>query len=160
MTLEERRLLNPAFGAVLVARAAYGFMKEATSGLPFVYAYLLLPLLLHPETRGRLPISVVTKLVSWTERNGDLVAPVPHRVRELATVTRDSVFLASTAGIIALGTAAEIQAILTEKELLKFERASASVEIGECMRKAYFIGRWLATSGTVPTVMTALGVQL
>ncbi len=160
MTLEERRLLNPAFGGVLVTRAAYGFMKEAKLGLPFVYAYLLLPILLHPETRGRLPTSVVTKLISWTERNGDLVAPVPHRVRELATVTRESVFLASTAGIIALGTAVEIRPILAEKRLVNFERVSASAEIGECMRKAYFIGRWLATSGTVPTVMTALGVQL
>ena|ERR1700728_4705124 len=160
MSLEERRLLNPAFASALVIRAVYGFTKETRSGLPFVYAYLVLPLLLHPDTRERLPQTVVTKLVTWTERNGDVVAPVPQRVRELAPATRESLLLASIAGLIDLDRTAEIQPVLAERELVRFERSSASPEITACMRKAYFLGRWLATAGTVPTVMTALGVQL
>ena len=160
MSLEERRLLNPAFGGVLLVRTAYGYVKEASSGLPFVYAYLVLPLLLSPETRERLPQTVVTKLVSWTERNSDVVAPIPNRVRELSSATRDALFLISSAGVIALGRVAGIQPTLPEREIIRFERASGSQEVRECIHKAYFLGRWLATAGTIPTVMTALGVRL
>jgi hypothetical protein len=160
MSLEERRLLNPAFGGALVIRATLGYAKEGTSGLPYVYTYLILPLLLHPETRDRLPSTIVTKLVTWSERNGDVVAAIPQRVKELAPATRESLFLASTAGLISLGDTGEIHPVLAEGELARFERTSGSSEVTICMRKANFIGRWLATSGTVPTVLTALGVQL
>ena len=79
-SLEERRLLNPAYCGLLVAAAAVGHEREVHRGLPYIYAYLVLPLVLHPETRERLPNSVATKLVTWTERNSELVAGIPRRM--------------------------------------------------------------------------------
>jgi hypothetical protein len=160
VSIEDRRLLNPAFVGALIARSAQGFRKEASAGLPFVYSFLVLPLVLHPETRERLPHAIVTKLLSWTERNGDLVALVPRRVAELAPATRDGLFVMSTSGLVTLGTAGKIEPALGEKVILNFEKESGSSEVSECIKKANFIGRWFATSGTVPTVLTSLGVRL
>jgi hypothetical protein len=160
VSIEDRRLLNPAFSGILLIRASQGFWKQSQNGIPFIYAYLVLPLLLHPETRERLPSAVVTKLVTWTERNGDLVALIPRRISELASATRDGLFVATASGLAHLGPAGQIEPILKENDLTSFEKKTASSEIAGCMRKAHFIGRWFATSGTVPTVLTALGVRL
>ena len=66
----------------------------------------------------------------------------------------------STSGLVTLGTAGKIEPALGEKVILNFEKESGSSEVSECIKKANFIGRWFATSGTVPTVLTSLGVRL
>jgi hypothetical protein len=160
ISLEDRRLLNPAFAGALVLRTSQGFRKEAKRGLPFIYAYLVLPLVLHPETRQRLPHAVVTKLPSWAERNSDLVAPLPHRIGELAPATREGLFVISSAGLAELGVGGSIEPALNEKTLTDFEKHAGASEVADCVKKAGFVGRWLATSGTVPTVLTILGIRL
>jgi hypothetical protein len=159
-SLENRRLLNPGFGGALLIRAAHGFKKESKCAFPFIYAHLVLPLVLHPETRERLPSSIVTKLLSWTERNGDVIAPLSNRIVELAQATREALFLITTTGLANLGDTGEIDPVLADKMLANFARSSNSNEVLDCSNKAYFVGRWLGTSGTVPTVLTVLGVNL
>jgi hypothetical protein len=160
LSIEDRRLLNPAFAGLLVLRASQGFWKECHVGLPFIYAYLVLPLVLHPETRERLPHAIVTKLLSWAERNGDLVSLLPRRVGELAPATREGLFAISTTGLARLGAGGQLEPVLEQKQLVDFEKSSGSSEVSDSMKKANFVGRWFAISGTVPTVLTALGVRL
>lgn len=160
ISLENRRLLNPAFAGSLLLRASQGFLREAQSGLPYIYAYLVLPLILHPETRERLPQTIVTRLPTWTERNGDLTALIPTRVGDFAATTRAAIFLVTTTNLASLNDAGGIAPIISEKSLANFEKSSVSGEVSACFRKAYFVGRWLATAGTAATVMTVLGVKL
>jgi len=159
-SLEGRRLLNPAFTGILLLRAAQGFAKEAKSDLPFVFSYLVLPLVLHPETRERLPQTIVTKLVTWAERNGELVAMLPRRTSELAEATRDGMFAVSTNGLAILGPTGQIKPVIDAKTQAAFDKQIGSAEVIECLKKALFVGRWLATAGSAPTVLTALGVRL
>jgi hypothetical protein len=159
-SLEGRRLLNPAFTGIVLLRAAQGYSKESEADFPFIYSYLVLPLVLHPETRERLPQSIVTKLLAWTERNGDLVAQLPRRVTELANATRQGLFAVSTTGLATLGASGQIKPVLSQKTQSAFERLLGSAEVIDCLKKANFVGRWLATAGTAPTVLTALGVRL
>jgi hypothetical protein len=159
-SLEDRRLLNPAFTGVLLVRASQSFWKQAQAGLPYVYAHLVLPLVLHPETRERLPHAIVTKLVTWSERNGELLAPLPRRTNEFTPATREGLFVATSTGLARLGPSAEIEPLIPERLLIAFERQVASLEVAECVKKANFLGRWFAASGTVPTILTALGVRL
>jgi hypothetical protein len=131
-SLEGRRLLNPAFTGVLLLRAAQGFVKEAESDLPFIYSYLVLPLVLHPETRERLPQAIVTRLATWAERNGDLVTILPRRVGELAQATREGIFAISTNGLVTLGGKGELRPAITQKIQVAFERQIGSAEVIEC----------------------------
>jgi hypothetical protein len=160
ISLENRRLLNPAFAGLVLIRAINGFFREAKIGFPYIYSYLILPLVLHPETRERLPQAIVTRLPSWAERNSELTALLPRRVADLAPATREALFLATTTGLITLGKSAELMSTVTEKVLTGFEKNSSSGEVGACLHKANFVGRWLATSGTSATVLTVLGVQI
>ena len=159
-SLEGRRLLNPAFTGTVLLRAAQGFVKEAKSDLPFVYSYLVLPFVLHLETRERLPQTIVTKLVTWAERNGDLVAILPRRVSELAEATREGIFAVSTNGLAALGPTGQIRPAFNLKNQAAFDKQIGSAEVIDCLKKANFVGRWFATAGSAPTVLTALGVRL
>ena|SRR5665213_978873 len=160
ISLENRRLLNPAFAGLVLIRAINGFFRETKNGFPYIYSYLILPLVLHPETRERLPQAVVTRLPSWAERNGDITALLPRRVADFAPATREALFLSTTTGLIRLGKAAELTSSVTDKALLNFEKNSVSEEVATCLHKANFVGRWLATSGTSTTVLTVLGVQI
>jgi Family of unknown function (DUF6521) len=159
-SLENRRLLNPAFAGLMLIRTAQGYYKEAKIGLPYIFSYLVLPLVLHPETRDRLPQAVVTRLPSWAERNGELTALIPRRVGDFAPATREAIFLAATTGLVTLGDSGEIVSVVNEKPLIDFGKNSASAEVAACLHKAHFVGRWLATSGTSVTVLTVLGVQM
>jgi hypothetical protein len=160
LSLESRRLLNPAFVGGLVVRASQGFQRESKNGLPYIYAYLILPLVMHPETRARLPNAIVTRLPTWAERNGDLTALVSRRVGDLAPATKEGIFLATSTGLAAIDNDGKIVPVLAERSLVDFEKNSVSNEVTACFRKASFVGRWFATSGTVSTVMTVLGVEL
>jgi Family of unknown function (DUF6521) len=157
---ENRRLLNPAFAGALIVRASQGFEREAKGGMPYVYAYLILPLVLHPETRERLPNAIVTRLPTWAERNGDLIPSVSRRAGDFAPATKDGIFLVTTTGLATINDKGRIAPTTKEKGFVEFEKVSASHEVASCFHKAQFVGRWLATSGTAPTVMTVLGVEL
>jgi hypothetical protein len=160
LSLENRRLLNPAFAGLVLIRAVIGFHREAKVGFPYIYSYLVVPLVLHPETRERLPQAIVTRLPTWAERNGELTALLPRRVADLAPATQEALFLAATTNLIAFGQEGKILASLSEKALATFEKQNPSAEVDACLRKANFVGRWLATSGTAPTVLTVLGVKI
>lgn len=157
-SLEYLRLLNPAFSGLLVLRGAAGYAKETEKNFPFIYSYLILPFVLHAETRERIPGTIITKLATWSERNADLVAGFAKRARELAPATRDGIFLLSSAGALTFGDAGALNVQLKESSSSKFLNDVGLAEAGECAKKATFVGRWLATSGTVPTVLSSLGV--
>ena len=36
---------------------------------------------------------------------------------------------------------------------------SATNEVKECLKRAQFVGKWFATAGSVPTVMTLWGIR-
>jgi len=159
-SLEERRLLNPAFVGTLLMRAAFGHSKGSKRALPYVYSYLVPPLLLHRETRERLPSSVATTLISWAERNGDLLAPLPRRIAELAPSTREALLLMTSHGMANLAESSGVLPAVAEETIVDFEKKTSSTEVSDCLRRAYFVGRWLSVAGTIPTVLTALGVRL
>ena len=159
-SLENRRLLNPAFSGSLIVRACHGFVRESKMGLPYLYAYLILPLILHPETRERLPITITSRLSAWAERNSDLTPLILRRASELAVTTREALFLISTAELVALDDLGRLSPRIAERRLTNFENETSSEEVSDCLKKAHFVGRWLATAGTVPTVLTVLGVRL
>jgi hypothetical protein len=99
-------------------------------------------------------------LPTWAERNGDLTSLISKRTGDFAPATKDAIFLITTTGLASLDEGGRIVPQLAERPLLSFEKNSTSPEVSACFHKANFVGRWLATSGTAPTVMTVLGVKL
>ena len=89
---EEVSLLNPAFTSTGLWSAARGYLKTDGSGrsdaLPFTLAFLVLPLVLHRQTRESLPTSTRTSVAVWASDNP--LAPSRRRT-ERSSATKVSV---------------------------------------------------------------------
>ena len=158
--LEGRRLLNPAFCAAILARAVNGFSKDGGGAFPFLYSYLVLPLVLHPETRERLPTTIATRLITWTERNAGLMTQYPRRMADLAPASRDGLKMGTMTGLIGFNEMGAIVPGSANRSQSDYEKTSGSAEVLQCLKKSTFVGRWLVEAGTVPTVLVALGIRL
>ncbi len=62
---EEQSLLNPAFCAMLIWKAATGYKSEGGAMLSFEESYLVAPIVLHKQTRDSLPRIISTSLAVW-----------------------------------------------------------------------------------------------
>lgn len=61
---EEQRLLNPSFCALILwhSAKAHGEATKAKTGIAFEECFLVLPMVLHRETRESLPTKTTTSL--------------------------------------------------------------------------------------------------
>jgi hypothetical protein len=64
-SIEERNLLNPGFCAMLLWHAALGYASELSVPMAIELSFLVLPFVLHRETRESLPSNIRTSLPTW-----------------------------------------------------------------------------------------------
>ena len=154
---EARRLLNPAFLGALIAVSAKGYREIAEEGLPLLYGFLVPPFVLHAETRGSLPPTLASRLLPWSERNAEIVAGFGKRTKELAPYSSKGMLASITGGLATLTEQAEFLA--TDADVINKYAKKSTKEVQTIMKKAEFVGKWLAAAGTPPTIFTALGVR-
>lgn len=148
---EEAALLNPAFCGrlLLVALTEYG-----EAGMPFSVSFLILPLVLHKRTRDALPDTIRTSIPIWLQKNPDVRVGFDRRAAGLAGYTREALsFLVLHKKITTAGSL-----LVPLLHILK-DKAPESEEIKECLRKARFVGRWLARGGTPATLFALFGIR-
>lgn len=150
-------LLNPAFSGLMLRRAVGGYEKTQTQGMPFPLTPLVLPMVLHPNTRKALPSSIKTSFPTWLQEHREVLIDFPQRIRELLPYTKESIIFSVQRDAI----------VIDEKNCLhdgtakltgKTKYMQLSPEIGECWRRSEFIGRWLADAGPVETIYALLGI--
>lgn len=157
--LEERRLLNPAFCAQLIWRAARGHSSSNIGPLAFEQAFLILPLVLHGELRASLPRDTRTSMAVWLE-----TAPVARRwiaagARLLVPFTKEALLFGGVHGFI---TFDRINVRAVERAWGRAESRAVSQstdEVKDCVKRAEFVGKWMASTGSAPTVLALLGVR-
>lgn len=155
---EERALLNPSFFSLLFWHAATGHMVEGGAGLPFGTAFLVLPIVLHRETRESLPKTVTTSLPVWLENNQLVRARLAERARTLVPYTKESLIFGGIRGMLKVSA----DVVSTEqgwKRKISAELRRSSDEVRSCAKRADFLGRWFARTGSPATVMALMGVR-
>jgi hypothetical protein len=155
---EERALLNPSFCSCLLWQAAIGYKSIAGESLPFDLSFLVLPIVLHRATREALPTSVRTSLTVWIDDNPLARLRVADRARLLLLFTKEAMMFGGLHGLIEFQTDA-ITANIGWKKSIATDLKDSTDEVRSCMKRAHFVGRWLASSGTSSTVMTIFGVR-
>jgi hypothetical protein len=154
--LELACLLNPAFLGAILWRAVGGYEVTAVAGMPFEFSPLIFPLVLHPATREMLP-DIRTTLPTWLQDHRELVVQLPDRIRELVPFTREClIFTVRRAVLVIDGNGRIRRGPMQLKGRSRYP--SLSDEIGECWRRAEFVGRWLAEAGPSVTVYGLLGI--
>jgi ABC-3C biological conflict system middle component len=150
---DARALFNPAFVAVLIARAAAGHRRERDASLPLALGYLVAPMVLHTPTRDALP-RVNARLARWADEHQLVRAELRWRAPQLSSVTRHALRFGLRHELIGL-TPAGIDAAPAVARLPAPDSGDAS----DCWKKAELLGRWLPRAGPPATVLALLGVR-
>lgn len=158
---EERHLLNPAFCSTLLWQAALGVAEIENpyrSSLAYIEAFLILPLALHQTTRTLLPARITTSMPVWISRNPLAIASLPARTKALALHAKEALIFGASGGLFHIEgeyVYPKIDKMSDVKAMLR----RTSAEVIECNKKAQFLGKWFACTGTPETIFALLGIR-
>ena len=155
---EERALLNPSFISLLFWHATSAHMAEGGVGLPFSTAFLILPMILHRETRESLPKTVTTSLPIWLNENQLVRTRLAERARTLVPYTKEALMFGGMRGFLKVSADA-VSAEQGWKRKISAELRRSTDEVRSCAKRADFLGRWFARSGSPATAMALMGVR-
>lgn len=148
-------LFNPAFCGRVLYSTIYAYSKKTNKDLPFPLIYLVLPLVLHKDTRNK--INSRTQLHIWIQQNPDLLVDFPQRAKELVPITNEAIEFLLQTNKIQLTENGELKVSPISRLLSKSRFVDE--EISECLTKGEHVGRWLASAGNVEVVYIKLGVK-
>ncbi|HMJ05768.1 MAG TPA: three component ABC system middle component, partial [Chthoniobacterales bacterium] len=157
--LEEQRLLNPSFCAILLWHAASGYRREAAASgaMPFAETFLVLPAVLHAEARQSLPKTISTSLAAWVGENPVSRAIIADRARSLVPFTKEAMLFGALHGAL------RVSGVGLAPDLSWAQRITSDVpdseEVQSCVKRSTFVGRWFGRTGDAETVLALFGVQ-
>ena len=118
--------------------------------------FLVLPQVLHTETRLMLPATSATRHHVWLERAPQLRVGFAQRARALAPFVREAFWLGCSSGWLE----ARLPHHVTAPRLRMKTRAWLSFpENKSCVSAAQFLGKWLAGAGSTATIYALWGVR-
>lgn len=156
--VEEANLFNPAFGAVLLAKAADDFTKKTQQPFPFALAFLVLPVVLHQGTRAALPGSTITSLLPWIQDHREQLVNFAGRVQSLRPITREAILFGTQHETLAIVASGGIAVGARRQSATEKRTGLFTDEARECVERAGFLGRWFAAAGTPSTIYSAWGI--
>jgi hypothetical protein len=157
-SIEEANLLNPAFCCVVVASSIVGYSKSFAEGMPYPLVFITLPIILHKPTRDLLPPNTRTSLPGWIQDNQSVRILFYERVISLKSYTREALLFGFIHKWFTFNSDGNLQTLVTKPKIDKFLRQRQD-ESRECVMRANFLGKWLASAGSVSTVMALWGIQ-
>ena len=153
--IEHRTLLNPAFLGVVVAEAARGHVEERGAPMPFPFAFLVVPLVVHEPTREALP-TIATSMYAWLEQRPQARVQIPPLAAAFAPLVREGIRFAGRHGALAF----EERGAIGAGTLAKARRGAQTDDMVRSRDRAHFTGRWLARAGDPGTALAAWGLSV
>lgn len=157
-TREESNLLNPPFCCVVLTTACAGFSKKSGQPLPFALAFMVLPIVLHKNTREFLPRSTRTSVPAWLMEHATVRVGFHERLMALKPHTREALRYGFTCDWLAMGHSGLIRCVVTGNQIDCAIR-SLNGDAQECVSRARFLGKWFGTSASTETLMALWGIR-
>ena len=157
-SLEERNLLNPGFCSTLLWHAAAGYVSERDTGMSIELSFLVLPFVLHRETRESLPRNITMSLPTWLTEYPFVRMRLGERASALRPFTREALVFGGSHSLLSL-SAGGVRANAEMKKRVNAGLTQTSDEVRSCAKRAEFLGKWLERAGGSATVMGLLGVR-
>ncbi|ADG18189.1 conserved hypothetical protein [Paraburkholderia atlantica] len=158
---EYRALFNPAFCAVLLREASLSAERTAkvrgTESFSFCASFLILPAVLHEPIRRKLPKTVATSFATWLSSNPLLRSQFVSLAGITKEITRQGMLFGVSHGALSIEAGRLTPSGSMKLQLPEYE--SGATEMGECVRAAQFMGRWLPSAGNTTTVLALLGMR-
>ena len=155
---EELALMNPAFIAVLLYFAVQGYKEETGKGLPFSLAFLVPPVVLVKTLRSALPNRRDSSLATWLQNHADFRLQFADVAFSLVRVVREGILFAINKNVLSI-TEGRIEEKSNLLSGYKSILTNNTEEFKEILKKAQFVGRWYANSGSEQTIFALWGVR-
>ena len=157
--VEEANLFNPAFCVALLAKTTQEYDRKGGQPFPFALSFLVLPIVLHRQTRSALPGSTLTALLPWIQDNRDQLVDFPKRVSGLRGITREALAFGVQHQALALSGDGCLGLGSRHRSATERRTGLFTDEAHECVDRAGFLGRWFSSAGTTATIYAAWGVR-
>jgi hypothetical protein len=142
-------LFNPAFCGEIIRSTIKEYNKNSEKKFSFPFTFLILPILLHKETRSRLPRTIRTYLFVWVEENDDLFLDFASRTRSMVKYTKEALSFLLAYEKVEFTKDGEI---IASSEKIKVYKQEEYQEYNEILKKAEMLGKWLATTSDVKSI--------
>jgi hypothetical protein len=153
---DEAALFNPAYCALLLTETTREFVHETGQGMPFIFAFLPLPILLNDLIRDDLPRSIAAGMHVWLAERPEVVVQIASTAPSLVDVTREAILFGAANGLIAIAKSRLLAPHKTKSPKLP---ADATEAIDSSFKRARFLGRWLGRAGEPKTVLAMWGIM-
>ena len=153
---EIHNFVNPAFCGEILRNCIKKFEDLAKHPMPISLVYLVLPFVLNENIRNRMKYAPNQSLPLWILEHDEVLLNLSENIRKLITTTNDALIFVKQQKSIKINELGEISII--EYELIKKSTRFGN-EVGDCFRKAQYIGDWFASIDDDKTIFSILGVK-
>jgi len=157
-TREEAHLLNPAFCCVTLASTCAGYMESNVQAMPLALTFMVLPTILHKQTRESLPRTLRTSMPSWLQDNAEARIGFHKRLMALKPYTCEALYYGLVFKWIATGDSGEIQCV-APAALINRAVESLGGDARDCVSRARFLGKWFGAAASTETTMALWGIR-
>lgn len=148
-------MLNPALLATLTSNAALQYRDNSEHAMPWVYAYIVAPLVLHRGTRESLPKSVRANLNTWVAEHPVEHAGFAPRAVSLRDYVQEGLRFGLRTSLLSVDEAGGLTASLASGRGHTLAKES---EVQQIVARAGFVGKWLTKIEQPATAFVVLGV--
>lgn len=154
---EVAALLNPAFCGFLLSTAIAEYNKNVKEGVPYMFPFIMLPLVLHRPTRLIFPRTSKTAFSTWITNTDTAIAKVgfSERAKNMTPYVKEALIFSIQNKSIEFNDFGLLQSLSP----LSKSFPDATTEVEDCIRASKFSGKWLAMIGDFKTAMALLGVR-
>ncbi len=156
-SVEIASLLNPAFCGEVLRLCVKEYQYVAARPLPYPLIFLVLPIILHSNTRRSIPSSSRTQLHVWLQSHQEARVGFAERMRQLVPITKETLMFLLQLEVFLIDE--EDAGLSVTAYKLRNISEQDEEEIADCYKKAKIIGRWFARSGTPATIYSVWGVK-
>ncbi|SFJ42626.1 three component ABC system middle component [Olleya namhaensis] len=148
-------LLNPAFCGEILRRFIKGYNDKSDNKASFILCFIVLPLVLHKETREELPKTTANHLLTWIDSKDALFINFPNRVKDMKPYTKEALMFLLNQEAIFFNEESKIETVSFRKKKFNGEGIE---EVEEILKKAEFLGKWLTKSEDIKTLFSFLRI--
>lgn len=150
-------LLNPAFCGMVSLKGIAAYQDVVAQGAPYVFPFLLLPLVLYPRTRTTMPARSNASLLDWllNEEAADIRFRFAEQAEDLKLFVQEGLLFASRYARLSVTEEGRWRVAGMSRR----RAVPLSAEVESIFTAAVRCGRQLARIDDMAIVMSILGVR-
>ena len=149
-------LLNPAFCGEILRLVIKEYEKESGDKIPFELLFLVLPLVLHKQSRESLPSTTSKNFYEWLEENTMTKININTKVKSLVPYTREAILFLIYHKAITINENGKFEFVKYRKCRLPYIDDN---EVKDIFKKSSMLGKWLSKIGNTKTIYASIGIK-